>query len=55
MRSAPTLGDVAVPRVTGDVAFAKLGGPRGAPVTLTLMRADGRWGVDSVVGLRLPI
>jgi hypothetical protein len=54
-KSAPTLGDVALPRVTGDVAFAKVAGPNGPPVTLTLTRDKGRWGVDFVVGIHLPI
>lgn len=52
---APGLGDVRLKRVTGDVAFVALSGADGArPVTLTVTRYEGRWGVDAVVGMRLP-
>jgi hypothetical protein len=53
---AGPLGDVTVRRVNGDVAFVALHGAHAAdrPVTLTVTFFDGRWGVDSVVGMRLP-
>jgi hypothetical protein len=52
---APGLGDVRLKRVAGDVAFVALGGAEGErPVTLTVTRYEGRWGVDAVVGMRLP-
>lgn len=52
---APGLGDVRLKRVAGDVAFVALSGAGGErPVTLTVTRYEGRWGVDAVVGMRLP-
>lgn len=52
---APGLGDVRLKRVAGDVAFVALSGaPDQHPVTLTVTRYEGRWGVDSIVGMQLP-